>query len=76
MQNKLHEAQSLPRQYAGYYETLSAPVAAPGQRTPYRILFYRRIFVLSRRIVQIGGKNNGEICQNDHFCFIDNRGDP
>ena len=40
MQNKLHEAQSLPRQYAGYYETLSTPAATLGQRTPYRILFY------------------------------------
>ena len=40
MQNKLHEAQSLPRQYAGYYETLDAPVPTLGQRTPYRILFY------------------------------------
>ena len=40
MQNKLHEAQSLPRQFAGYYETLSTPAAALGQRTPYRILFY------------------------------------
>ena len=25
MQNKLHEAQSLPRRYAGYYETLNPP---------------------------------------------------
>jgi len=25
MQNKLHEAQSLPRQHAGYYETLKNP---------------------------------------------------
>ena len=40
MQNKLHEAQSLPRQYAGYYETLDTPVPTLGQRTPYRILFY------------------------------------
>ena len=39
MQNKLHEAQSLPRRYAGYYETLN-PVPTLGQRTPYRILFY------------------------------------
>ena len=39
MQNKLHEAQSLPRRYAGYYETLN-PVPTLGQRTPYHILFY------------------------------------
>jgi len=30
MQNKLHEAQSLPRQYAGYYETLKIPAKYRG----------------------------------------------
>ena len=55
MQNKRHEAQSLPRLYAGYYETLTYPTL--GQCTPYQILFYSCAKGMSRRIVQTTGKN-------------------
>ena len=39
MQNKLHEAQSLPRHYAGYYETLNPRANTGAAYTiPYSIL--------------------------------------
>ena len=51
MQNKRHEAQSLPRLYAGYYETLTYPTL--GQCTPYRDYFTSKLAESQGEIRQI-----------------------
>ena len=70
MQNKRHEAQSLPRLYAGYYETLTYPTL--GQCTPYRILFYSCRNRMSRRIVQKRGKNRKNFGKKQKFAMVAN----
>ena len=70
MQNKRHEAQSLPRQYAGYYETLRTPVKHWG--SVHHTAFYSTFEFLDcqEEWNKETGKYSAKYTQN---AFVDNR---